>query len=98
MKRLTIIITITLCSGALLWVLAKADLKLKESVVTKSAAARLHATKSGAIRPDGIYNVNLRRAQVSSIDNNEIIVVMDATGDLPGALTLKVARNGADST
>src|SRR5437660_5591180 len=98
MKRLSIVIAITLCSGTALWVLAKADLNgLKDRVIPKLVAVR-SVTKPVAVRPDGIYNVSLSHAQISPTDNNQIIVVMDAKGDLPGALTLKVARNGADST
>ena len=49
-------------------------------------------------RPDAVaHNVALAHARVSA-ENNDIIVVMDATGDLPGALTLKLNCNGANVT
>lgn len=98
MKRLTIVVAITLFSGTLLWVLAKGDLKkFKESVFTRRAVASRFAAKPRALHPAAIYNINLSRAQVSPTDNNQIIITMDAQGDLPGALTLKLERNGSSS-
>jgi hypothetical protein len=47
--------------------------------------------------PSTTYNINLSKATVSATDDNRIIVVMDAKGDLPGALTLRLERDAAGS-
>lgn len=100
MKRYLMAFALLVVSGVLLSSIARphraaADahgLLANVSAVVRSLAPAAYDPST----PPGTYNVTLSRAQVSPTDNHRIIVVMDAAGDLRGALTLGLDRNGED--
>ena len=42
-----------------------------------------------------VHSGSLSRARVSYVANNRVVITMDAVGDLPGALTLMLDRDGS---
>jgi hypothetical protein len=66
---------------------ARATLKYDAAALTPAASS-----------PSGDYNVGLSAATVSADEHDRLIVVMDAKGDLPGALTLRLERDASGST
>jgi hypothetical protein len=66
---------------------ARATLKYGAAALTPAAPS-----------PSGDYNVSLSGATVSADELDRLIVVMDAKGDLPGALTLRLERDASGST
>ena len=42
-----------------------------------------------------VHSGLLSRARVSYVENNRLVITMDAVGDLPGALTLMIDRDGS---
>ena len=45
-----------------------------------------------------VHSGLLSRARVSYVENNRLVITMDAVGDLPGALTLMIDRDGSGRT
>ena len=100
-NRLALALGVTAIAGLLLSAFAL-NRRTKAALSNLAGANRTLTGRSLRARPevrtDAIaHNVALAHARVSS-DNNDIIVVMDATGDLPGALTLKLNCDGANVT
>ena len=44
------------------------------------------------------HHVTLSTAQISMLEGNRVVVLMDAAGDLPGSLTLTIDRDSAGTT
>src|SRR5207253_3636843 len=42
-----------------------------------------------------VHSGLLSRARVSYVETNRLVITMDAVGDLPGALTLMIDRDGS---
>lgn len=60
------------------------------SMARPSVGARTQSSQTTAA-----YTDSLKTAQVSYLKNNQIVVVMEASGDLRGALTLRLERDEA---
>src|SRR5437588_10411285 len=96
MKRLSIVIAITLCSGALILVVARNDVKkFAKTFFTKAETSTLATPSTRALHPASTYNVNLSTARVSKMNDGRVVVMMEAKGDLQGSLTLTLERDGA---
>lgn len=100
-NRFALALGITAIAGLLLSAFAL-NPRTKAALSKLAGAKRTLTGRSFRARPAArtdaaAHNVALAHARVSS-EKNDIIVVMDATGDLPGALTLKLNCDGARVT
>jgi len=57
-------------------------------------AVRVFKTSTGRSTAT-VLSGSLSRARVSYVENNRVVITMDAVGDLPGALTLMIDRDGS---
>lgn len=98
-KTLVLALALTAVAGLALtaWGRTSAGNSTTRSSVSNSIRNSVR-TLLRSSEPPAVHSIPLSTAQVSMLDDNRVVVLMDAKGELPGSLTLTVERDSTGTT
>ena len=94
-KRFVLAISLTALAGLGWTTIARPNHSpFLSSLTSIKNAVRVFKTSAGRSAAT-VHSGSLSRTRVSYVENNRVVITMDAVGDLPGALTLMIERDGS---